>query len=119
MAIIAVPERIFSTSQANASLDTCVGTNGVYVRQHESHGLCLVKYVKCAAQDGLGKKHIPELRFWRHHYTKDGYPSFLMFAIHTVPSSLTEIGWGLCPPPDNPGSLVIPSSLPTTTKYYV
>ncbi|OQS02271.1 kinase [Thraustotheca clavata] len=128
MATIAVPERLFQASQSNATMDTCIGANGNYTRQNNAHGLLLGTVVKCAvgylqeettpnshasmwAQDGLGTKEVPDPRFWRHEWHYPGLPSFLLFAIHTVPTSEEETGWGKCPPQGTPGSLIIPCTV--------
>ncbi|OQS02272.1 kinase [Thraustotheca clavata] len=128
MATIAIPEHIFSASQDNATLEHCNGPDGAYVRQRNSDGRYLGKYVRCAvqyldqeitvnshasmwAQDGLGTKYVPDARFWRHEYISQDFFSFLMFGIHTVPTTFSETVWGSCPEYDKPGSLIIPCTV--------
>ncbi|OQS05016.1 kinase [Thraustotheca clavata] len=139
MASIVVSKELFLASQTNASTISCTGADGNYSRQENSHGLYLGKVVKCAVgllpevstpnsyasmwgQDGLGNNVVPDPRFWRHEWHSQGFPSFFLFAIHTVPASAEETAWGKCPSKDQPGSLIIPCTLynfPVNMSYEV
>ncbi|KDO19724.1 hypothetical protein SPRG_14251 [Saprolegnia parasitica CBS 223.65] len=134
MASIAVSEAAFLASQANATVRACAGADGNYSRQENAHGMFLGKVVKCAvpllpdtttpnsyasmwAQDGLDATTVPDPRLWRHEWHSIGFPSFLLYAIHTVPAQFAETAWGKCPSATSPGSLIVPCTVYKPSNY--
>ncbi|KAF0684365.1 Aste57867_23678 [Aphanomyces stellatus] len=120
---IQISKDVFLASEPTATVTDCNGT----ARQANSNGLNLERVVKCAmnnntslnvyssmwAQDGLGITVAPLLTVGRHEWKSNGKPSFLLFAIHSVPDIYTdETAWGVCPV-GHPGSLIIPCRVHT------